>query len=79
MSNQRVTYENLEKREKTVKVEMQSTISELDSARMQKSDMGQTFGEIESKKNSITVALDQIKIKKQEKYKESQLQLLLRL
>lgn len=66
MSNQRVTYENLEKREKTVKIEMQSAISELDSARMQKSDMGQTFGEIESKKNSITVALDQIKIKKQE-------------
>ena len=44
-------YENLEKREKTVKSEIQDAISELDSTRDTKQQLSQGFSELEAKRN----------------------------
>ena len=45
-------YENLEKREKTVNLEIQDTISELDFKRDEKQQLSQGFYELENKRNS---------------------------
>lgn len=61
-----INYENLEKRQKTVKAELQSTISELDSIRMKKQEISKEFYEIESQRNSELKQLEDIQSKKQE-------------
>lgn len=58
--------ENYEKREKAIKFEMQTTISELDSTRMTKEDISKTFMEIEQKRNKITKALEESSKQKEE-------------
>lgn len=63
INTQKVNYENYEKREGTVKTEIQTTISELDQNRLSKEDIAKTFYEIEGKKNSITKGLNEIKEK----------------
>ena len=44
-------YENLEKRERTVSLEVQDTISELDLKRDEKQQLSQGFYELEDKRN----------------------------
>ncbi len=59
-------YENIEKREKTLKQEIQNSISELDSTRISKEEISKGFYEIESKKNSISDKLKKVLDKKEE-------------
>ena len=60
INTQKINYENYEKRESTVKTEIQTTISELDQNRLAKEDISKTFYEIEGKKNNITKQLEKI-------------------
>ena len=53
ISNQDVLIENLDKRQKSVKQELTTVISELDEARDNKQEMGKGFLEIESKKEKM--------------------------
>ena len=66
INTQDVNYENLEKRAKTVKQEMSSTISELDETRMQKQELSKGFYEIESKKNEAVSKIEEANSKKQQ-------------
>ena len=61
---------NLEKREETLKFEIQSTISELDSTRITKEEISKSFNEIEFKKNDISKNIEEISIKREEQNKE---------
>ncbi len=60
INTQKINYENYEKRETSVKTEIQTTISELDQNRLSKEDISKTFYEIEAKKNNITKQLEKI-------------------
>ncbi|MCI9246925.1 MAG: chromosome segregation protein SMC, partial [Clostridia bacterium] len=53
-----VNFENLEKRKKQVQNEIDSTISELDSTRMEKQELSKGFYEIESKRNTAASNLE---------------------
>ncbi len=59
-------YDNLNKREKTLKQEIQIAISELDSTRISKEDIAKKFYEIEGKKNNISTKLEKFLSKKDE-------------
>ena len=52
-------FENIEKRQKNIKTEIQETVSELDRTRTQKQDMSKEFKKIESEKNSATKELEE--------------------
>ena len=58
--------ENLEKRQKTIKSELQETISELDGTRTKKQEMSKEFYKIESEKNSLSEQIENNNNKKQE-------------
>ena len=70
ISTGKANFENLNKKENSVKNELQETISELDEARLKKSDMVAQFHEIESKRNSLFKELEDIKDKKEESSKK---------
>ena len=70
INTQDVNLENLEKREKTVKQEIQGAISELDSARMQKQELSKGFYEIEAKRNEALSKIEEIRTKKEESNKK---------
>ncbi len=53
INTQDVNFENLEKRQNTVKQEIASTISELDETRMNKQELSKGFQEIESTRNTV--------------------------
>ena len=57
---QNINYQNYEKRQAQIKQEMQSTISELDSTRLNKEDIAKQFNEIENKKNKAQKSLDDV-------------------
>lgn len=59
-----VNFENYTKREQTLKQEIQTTISELDSTRLTKADISKAFSEIETKRNTIKKSLEQIREKR---------------
>ena len=61
-----INLENLEKRQKAVKSEIQVTISELDSSRLTKEDISKTFNEIESRRNKILNSLESASKKEEE-------------
>lgn len=65
INTQDVNYENLEKRVKTVKQEIQSTISELDEARMNKQGISKGFYDIEAKRNEALKSIEEISTEKQ--------------
>ena len=65
INTQEVNYENLEKREKTVKNEISDTISELDQKRLEKDEISKTFYEIEAKRNDASKKLEEINAKKE--------------
>ena len=56
-----VNFENLEKREKTLKQELQAIISELDSSRLSKQDILKGFVEIENIRNKALKELEEVK------------------
>lgn len=58
-------FENIEKRQKSIKTEIQETVSELDRIRTQKQDMSKEFQKIESEKNSATKELEENSNKKE--------------
>ena len=61
---------NLEKREESLKFEIQSTISELDSTRITKEEISKSFNEIEFKKNEISKNIEEISVKREEQNKK---------
>ena len=61
-----INFENLEKREKTLKQELQSIISELDSSRLIKQDISKGFLEIDNIRNRALKQLEEEKTKKEE-------------
>ena len=58
-------FENIEKRQKSIKTEIQETVSELDRTRTQKQDMSKEYQKIESEKNSATKELEENSNKKE--------------
>lgn len=66
INGQDVNYENLEKRQKTVKQEINSAISELDEVRMKKQELSKGFYEIEASRNEALKKLEDINNKKEE-------------
>jgi len=65
INTQEVNFENLEKREKTIKNEIADTISELDERRLEKGEISKTFYEIESKRNNVSKKLEEINSKRE--------------
>ncbi len=70
INTQEVNYENLERREKTVKNEISDTISELDQKRLEKEEISKKFYEIEAKRNEGAKRLEEINEKKEESLKK---------
>ena len=70
ISTQKANFENLNKKEESLKDDLQDTISELDEVRAKKSDTANGFHEIESKRNEVLKALDEIKEKREESDKK---------
>ena len=66
INTQNINYQNFEKRQAQIKQEMQSTISELDSTRLNKEDIVKEFNEIENKRNKTQKSLDDIAKQRQE-------------
>ena len=67
ISTQKANLENLEKREKQIKQELDINISELDRARMNKEDISKTFYEIESNRNKLVAELEKISEEKEKR------------
>ena len=65
INTQDVNYENLEKRQKAVKQEITSTISELDETRMNKQELSKGFQKIESTRNTAENKLKQVNEEKE--------------
>jgi len=66
ISNQAVNYENTEKREKSVKAEITSVISELDAQRTNKQELGKKFYELQVNKERLEKDLSKKAENKQE-------------
>ncbi len=66
INTQDINYENDQKRQNQIKNEITNYISELDSTRLQKDEISKEFYEIESKKNKVVKAIEEINSKKQE-------------
>ena len=65
INTQDINFENLEKRQKTIKQEIQTAISELDSARMKKQELSKGFYDIEAKRNDAVSRIEKIKEEKE--------------
>ena len=73
LNTEKANLENLNKRETSLKSEIQETISDLDSARANKEELGKNFYTLETSRNSITKNIDSMKEEKDkssEKLKE---------
>ena len=66
LNTEKANYDNLIKKEKTSKSELQSTISELDSTKAVKSEADSNFYNIETSRNKLLKELEEIKIKSDE-------------
>ena len=66
ISTQIANLENLEKRQKQIKQEIQANISELDATRLDKEEISKGFNEIDNKRKNVLVELDKIKETKEE-------------
>ena len=63
--------ENLKKREISIKEDISSTISELDSSRMTRTEICKTFSEIESKRNKAALLLEEMNKRKEDADKKT--------
>ena len=61
-----INFENLEKREKAVKQEIQAIVSELDASRMNKQEISKEFLEIDNTRKKALKKLNEAKIQKEE-------------
>ncbi len=66
VNSQDINFDNYEKRQKQIKNEITSHISELDSTRLQKEEIAKGFYEIDSKRNKIVTSLEEINQKREE-------------
>ena len=66
INSQDINFDNLEKRLKLLKQEMQNTISELDGVRIKEQELSKSFYEIESKRNVALKETEQIRAQKEE-------------
>lgn len=66
VNSQDINFDNYEKRQKQIKNEITSHISELDSTRLQKEEIAKGFYEIDSKRNKIVTSLEKINQKREE-------------
>ena len=66
INTQDINYENYEKRQKQIKGEISSHISDLDSTRLQKDEISKVFYEIDSKRNKVVKSLEEINEKREE-------------
>ncbi len=66
VNSQDINFDNYEKRQKQIKNELTSHISELDSTRLQKEEIAKGFYEIDSKRNKIVTSLEEINQKREE-------------
>ena len=66
INSQDINFDNLEKRLKLLKQEMQNTISELDGVRIKEQELSKSFYEIESKRNIALKETEQIRAQKEE-------------
>ncbi len=69
ISTLEITNENIEKRIKALKYEIQISISELDSSNLTKQDIAKVFHEIESKKDKYTKQIEDISKEKEKQDK----------
>lgn len=69
LSNYSINIENLQKREKNIKIEIQQGTSELDNARIIKQDIAKNFYESENKRKEILNELEEISKSKEESIK----------
>ena len=70
INTQDVNYENLGKRQGTIKQEIAGLISELDGVRMQKQDISKGFYDIDSKRNKVLKELEEINAKNEQASKK---------
>ncbi len=66
INTQDVNYQNYEKRQTQIKQEIQLTISELDSTRLNREEIVKQFNEIENKKNKAQKSLDDVSKQREE-------------
>ena len=66
INTQEINFENYEKRQKQIRNEIDSNISELDGTRLTKEDIAKGFYEIENKRNKVLSNLEEINKKKEE-------------
>ena len=66
INTQDINFENFEKRQKQIKSEIDSHISELDSTRLTKEEIAKGFYEIDNKRNKVLKSLEEINKKKEE-------------
>lgn len=66
INTQDINYENYERRQKQIKNEIATNISELDATRLVKDEIAKAFYEIDNKRNKIVANLEEINKKKQE-------------
>ena len=66
LSNYDVNLENLEKREKTIKVEIQQGLSEIDRTKFTREDIAKAFFDIENKRKDILSKLEEATKSKEE-------------
>ena len=72
-NTEKANFENLEKRETSLKNEIQETISDLDNSRTTKEEKSRSFYEVEKNRNTLAKQLEEMKSKKEkssEKLKE---------
>ena len=65
VNQEKANFENLNKKEISLKNDIQDTISELDSTRSSKEELSKDFYEIEKNRNSLSNALEEMKAKKE--------------
>ena len=66
INTEKANYDNLEKRESSLKNEIQETISDLDGARSGKEEKSRNFYEVEKNRNTLMNELEEMKTKKEE-------------
>lgn len=66
INTQDINFENYEKRQKQIKGEIATNISELDATRLTKDEIAKGFYEIDSKRNKVVASLEEINKKREE-------------
>ena len=66
LNTEKANLENLNKREKTLKSDIQETISELDQSRNDKSEKSNSFYQVEKNRNELTKELDKMRLEKED-------------